>query len=66
MAYWPKAQGKYLRENIVKMQIGINRRTDADVLEYLDTLTVSKRSYILGLIRADMRRREEEKAPTRE
>lgn len=48
-----KAVRKYETENTKQLAIRLNLKTDADIIEYIDTLE-NKRAYILGLIRADM------------
>ena len=50
-----KAQKKYDSENTRQVHLKLNRRTDKDVLEKLDTLS-SKQGYIKELIRADLRK----------
>ena len=50
-----KAQKKYDSENTRQVHLKLNRRTDKDVLEKLDTMS-SKQGYIKELIRADLRK----------
>ena len=50
-----KAQKKYDSENTRQVHLKLNRRTDEDVLEKLDTMS-SKQGYIKALIRADLRK----------
>lgn len=48
-----KAQKKYDAENTRQVHLKLNRRTDVDVLEKLDSVP-SKQGYIKELIRADL------------
>lgn len=48
-----KAQKKYDAENTRQVHLKLNRRTDGDVLEKLDSVP-SKQGYIKALIRADL------------
>ena len=48
-----KAQAKYDAENTRQVHLKLNRRTDDDVLEKLDSVP-SKQGYIKELIRADL------------
>lgn len=48
-----KAQAKYDAENTRHVHLKLNRRTDGDVLEKLDSVP-SKQGYIKELIRADL------------
>lgn len=48
-----KARAKYDAENTRQVHLKLNRRTDGDVLEKLDSVP-SKQGYIKRLIRADM------------
>lgn len=50
-----KASDKYNKANMVNLNIRVNRKTDADVVEHLLTIE-NKRAYILSLIREDMAR----------
>lgn len=50
-----KAQKKYDSENTRQVHLKLNRRTDEDVLEKLDSVS-SKQGYIKELIRADLRK----------
>lgn len=50
-----KAQNKYDKEHTRQVHLKLNRRTDEDVLEKLDSVP-SKQGYIKDLIRADLRR----------
>lgn len=48
-----KAQAKYDAANTKQVHLKLNRRTDWDVLEKLDSVP-SKQGYIKKLIRADL------------
>mgnify|MGYP007067583845 FL=1 len=50
-----KAQAKYDAKNTRQLHLKLNRRTDWDVLEKLDSVP-SKQGYIKQLIRADLNR----------
>lgn len=50
-----KAQAKYDAKNTRQLHLKLNRRTDWDVLEKLDSVP-SKQGYIKALIRADLNR----------
>lgn len=50
-----KAQAKYDAKNTRQVHLKLNRRTDRDVLEKLDSVP-SKQGYIKALIRADLNR----------
>lgn len=50
-----KASYKYDKENTRQVHLKLNRRTDGDVLEKLDSVP-SKQGYIKELIRADIER----------
>lgn len=52
-----KAGRKYDREHTRQIHLKLNRRTDGDVLEKLDSVQ-SKQGYIKSLIRADLERAE--------
>jgi hypothetical protein len=58
-----KAQKKYDAENTRQVHLKLNRRTDVDVLEKLDSVP-SKQGYIKELIRADIARGKERKEPS--
>lgn len=51
-----KGHLKFEKERTKQLNIRLNDRTDADVIEFLDSLD-NKRGYILDLIRSDMARR---------
>lgn len=50
-----KAATKYNAENTKLLQIRLNFKTDADILEHLETVS-SKMGYVKELIRADMKK----------
>lgn len=50
-----KAQAKYDAKNTRQLHLKLNRRTDCDVLEKLDSVP-SKQGYIKKLIRADLKK----------
>lgn len=50
-----KAQRRYDAENTRQVHLKLNRRTDGDVLERLDSVP-SKQGYIKRLIREDLER----------
>ena len=50
-----KEQAKYDAKNTRQVHLKLNRRTDEDVLEKLDSVP-SKQGYIKALIRADLNR----------
>ena len=46
---------RYVKEKTFVLQIGLHKEKDADIIEYLNTISIgSKRDYIRNLIRADM------------
>lgn len=51
-----KADTKYKKANIVKVNMSLNRNTDGDILSYIATID-NKQGYLKRLIRADMARR---------
>ena len=53
-----KAVYKYDREHTRQVHLKLNRRTEVDVLEKLDSVP-NKQGYIKGLIRADIERSSE-------
>lgn len=50
-----RAQRKYDAENTLQVHLKLNRRTDSDVLEKLDSVP-NKQGYIKELIRADLKK----------
>lgn len=54
-----KADTKYKKANIVKVNMSLNRNTDGDILSYIATID-NKQGYLKRLIRADMARRAKE------
>ena len=49
-----KASNKYDKENTWQISVRLNKKTDADILEHLETVE-SKQGYIKELIRRDMK-----------
>lgn len=49
---------KFERERTKQLNIRLNDRTDADIIEFLDTIE-NKRALILRLIREEMQRQKE-------
>ncbi len=49
-----RAINKFNREKTTVITVRLNNKTDADILEQLDTISESKQGYIKRLIRADM------------
>ena len=47
------AQTRYHKANIVNLRLGLNRKTDQDVIEKLDSVP-NKQGYIKQLIRQDI------------
>lgn len=54
-----KAQDKYLKANTIGVYFRVNKNTDPDVVEYLNTID-NKRAYFLKLIREDMAKKKTE------
>ena len=52
-----RAVEKYNRTHVIQIVLKLNRTTDADIIERLDTMD-SKQGYIKRLIREDMKGRE--------
>lgn len=46
----------YQKLHVTQFNIKLNKRTDSDVIEFMDTID-NKRAYILSLIREDIKRR---------
>ena len=46
---------KYIRENVQKIALNLNRRTESDLIEWLNAKT-NRNGYIKGLIREDIER----------
>lgn len=55
MAKQTQAQKRYHEENVVRIPFNLNKKTDADILAYLDTVH-NRQGYIKALIREDMER----------
>lgn len=51
-----RSHRKFEKERTKQLNVRLNDRTDADIIDFLDTLE-NKRAYILDLIRADMKKR---------
>ncbi len=49
-----RAINKFNKEKTTVITVRLNNKTDADILEQLDTISESKQGYIKRLIRADM------------
>lgn len=54
-----KADTKYKKANIIKVNMSLNRNTDGDILSYIATID-NKQGYLKCLIREDMARRAKE------
>lgn len=53
-----RAQMKYNKEHTKQVTLRLNRRTEADIIDWLE-LIPNKQGYIKALIRLDMERRNE-------
>lgn len=51
-----RGHSKFEKAHLKQIKLALNDNTDADVIEFLDSLD-NKRGYILDLIRSDMARR---------
>lgn len=51
-----KANNRYIAKNIYQKGLKLNRNTDLDILEYLETID-NFNGYIKQLIREDMKRK---------
>ena len=49
-----RAQAKYDKDNTVQVKLKLNKKTDADLISWLDDIS-NKQGYIKELIRADIR-----------
>ncbi len=49
-----RAINKFNKEKTTVITVRLNNKTDADILEQLDTISESKQGYIKRLIREDM------------
>lgn len=49
-----RAQAKYDKDNTVQVKLKLNKKTDADIISWLDDMS-NKQGYIKELIRADIR-----------
>ena len=54
------AQRRYVKANIVNLRLGLNRKTDQDVIDKLGSVP-NKQGYIKSLIRQDLKKEESEK-----
>lgn len=54
-----KADTKYKKANIIKVNMSLNRNTDSDILSYIATIE-NKQGYLKRLIREDIARRAKE------
>ena len=50
-----KATMKYKKKNIKQMKLDLNRNTDSDIINFLETCE-NKQGYIKALIREDMKK----------
>lgn len=50
-----RAQAKYDKDNTVQVKLKLNKKTDADLISWLDDIS-NKQGYIKELIRADILR----------
>lgn len=50
-----KASNKYDKENTKNINLRLNKKTDKDILDFLETVEPSKMGYIKNLIRNDIR-----------
>lgn len=48
-----KYKDQYEKDNVVRIQVKLNRNTEADLISFLDTKD-NKQGYIKALIKADM------------
>ncbi len=55
-----KAQEKWKKENVSRVVMNLNCRTDADILDRLDNISEGKMTYIKRLIREDIARSQAE------
>ena len=53
-----KAIAKYDKENTIRFGIKLNKKTDADVINALETAKEGKQGYIKRLIRDDLARQD--------
>lgn len=53
-----RAQMKYNKEHTKQVTLRLNKRTEADIIDWLE-LIPNKQGYIKALIRLDMERRDE-------
>lgn len=53
-----RASAKYDKENTVGILLKLNKRTDADILEYFNSLDETRMGFIKRAIRNEMKRGE--------
>lgn len=53
-----RASAKYDKENTVQIILKLNKRTDADILEYFSNLDETRMGFIKRAIRNEMKRGE--------
>lgn len=51
-----KANAKYDKSNTKQVLLKLNKKTDADIIEHLNNLEISKMGYIKAIIRKDMKK----------
>lgn len=54
-----KASNKYDRENTKNINLRLNKKTDKDILDFLETVEPSMMGYIKNLIREDIKAKKE-------
>lgn len=54
-----KASNKYDKENTKNINLRLNKKTDKDILDFLETVQPSKMGYIKNLIRKDIKSKNE-------
>ena len=54
-----KASNKYDKENTKNINLRLNKKTDKDILDFLETVEPSKMGYIKNLIRKDIKSKKE-------
>lgn len=50
-----RAQAKYDKDNTIQVKLKLNKKTDADLISWLDDIS-NKQGYIKDLIRSDILR----------
>lgn len=51
-----RASAKHNKTNTTTVNLRLNKKTDADILQHLENVKPSKMGYIKGLIREDMKK----------